>query len=212
MPGVGDEEHIVKAPEQDGSLVGDPVVKHPGQLFRQEHFPDAVMVIQRRLGRPADVEGAVHMGFAPLHDLAQLVPVFHLLERQQFHRGAGDDHAVKIPVPDLVKGLVEGQHMFLRGVFRSAPGDFQQFHLDLQGRVAQQPCQLGLRGDLGGHQIQNQQMQGADVLGDGPLLAHDENIFRLQRFGRRQISGNLDRHDELSSLIKKETAAGFLRL
>ena len=58
------------------------------------------------------------IGFAPLHDLAQLVPVVHLFKSHLLHRRPGDDHAVKFSVLQLIKGLIKGQQMFLGNIFR----------------------------------------------------------------------------------------------
>ena len=44
----------------------------------------------------ADVQGGVNVAFAPLHDLAQLVPVADLLELQVLDRRTGDDHPVEV--------------------------------------------------------------------------------------------------------------------
>ena len=59
------------------------------------------MVIESRLGTPAEVHGGCHMGLAPLHDLGQLFPVVDLLKLHQFHRCAGDDHSVEMFLLDL---------------------------------------------------------------------------------------------------------------
>ena len=95
----------------------------------------------------------MNVGLAPLHDLAQLRPVVHLLKGQVFHRRAGDDQAVKGAVLDLVKGLVEGEHVRLRGVFGDVPRRGDEFQVNLERGVAQHPGQLGLRVHLGGHEI-----------------------------------------------------------
>ena len=70
----------------------------------------------------------------------------------------------------------------------------QQFHLDLQGGVGEFPQQLGLRGDLGGHQVENEQVEGPDVLVDGPVLRHDKDILALQSFAGGERVGNFDGH------------------
>ena len=67
----------------------------------------------------------------------------------------------------------------------------QQFHLDLQGGVGELPQQLGLRGDLGGHQVENEQVEGPDVLVDGPVLRHDKDILALQSFAGGERGWNL---------------------
>ena len=194
VAGVGDPKFIVKAPKEDGPLVVGMVGVYPEQLFRQWVLLDAVVIIQSRLGSPADVEGGVYMGFAPLHDPAQLRPVVHVLKGHLFDGSPGDDHAVKFPVLQLVEGLVEGQQMFLGGVLGFVGGDHHQFQVHLQGGVAQQAAELGFGDDFGGHQIQKHDLQGTDVLGLGPSLLHDEDILILQDSGGGQVIGYLNGH------------------
>ena len=134
------------------------------------------------------------VGGGPVHDLAQLIPVVHVGEVQIFHRSPGDDHAVVIPVFDLVKGGIEGGQMFRVGVLRDMAEGVEQLHLYLQGGVGQLPQQLSLGHDLRGHQIQDQQLQRADVLVHGPVLCHDKDIFALQSGGGGQRVGNFDWH------------------
>lgn len=75
-------------------------------------------------------------------------------------------------------------------------GGVDKFQLYLQGRVAQQAGELGLGLDFGGHQVQHQNMQRPNVLGDGPGLAHDEDILAGQGPGRGEAVGDLDRHEK----------------
>ena len=63
-------EFIVKAPEQHAVLLIQMMQVHAGQLLRQHVLLNTVMVVQSGLGTPADVERAVDVGFAPLHNLA----------------------------------------------------------------------------------------------------------------------------------------------
>ena len=102
---------------------------------------------------PANMEGAIYIGLCPIHDPAKLVPVVHFLKGHLLHRRAGDDHTVVFPVLYLIKGVVELVHVTFRGVLGSMTAYLQKVHIHLQWRVAQQTQQLGLRVDLGGHQI-----------------------------------------------------------
>ena len=92
--------------------------------------------------------------------------------------------------------------MFLRGVFRLVGGKHHQFQMHLQGGIAQNPAQLGLRYDFGGHQIQQNDFQGADLLTQGSVLRHHEDVFILQDLGSRQIVWNLNWHS--IDLLKDE--------
>ena len=63
-----------------------------------------------------------------------------------------------------------------------------------RGGVAQKAEQLGLRLDLGGHQVEDGDFQGADILSHGPLVGHDEDIFGLQHLNGGQVGLNPDGH------------------
>ena len=151
-------EPIVKAPEQGGGGLEHLVVKDAGELLLQRVLGHAIVIVQAGLGPPADVQGGVNVGSGPGHDLTQLLPVVHGLEIQVFHRGAGDDQPVVIGVLDLIKGGIEGFQMAVIHVLGDVADGLQKFHLSLQGAVGKFAQQLGLRDDLGGHQVQNQQL------------------------------------------------------
>ena len=80
-----------------------------------------------------------------------------------------------------------------RGDVRCLMADrLQQGHVHLQRRVGQQPGDLGLGGDLGGHQVQDQDLQRADMLGRCPLPVHDKDVFLVQCI----VGGERFRDDE----------------
>ena len=110
------------------------------------------------------------------------------------HRRAGDDEAVEVPAAHVVEVAVEGEHMLLGGVLgHMAPGG-DELQLHLEGGIAQQAAQLGLGGDLGGHQVQKQDLQGPDVLGHGPVLGHDEDILLREGPHGGELVGDSDGH------------------
>ena len=113
MTGMGCIKLVVKAPEQNRPFVIRMVREYTEELFRQGILFDTVVIVKSRLGAPADMEGRMNIGLAPLHDLAKLIPVVHILKFQLFHRCAGNDHAVKFPVLQLIEALIKGQHMLL---------------------------------------------------------------------------------------------------
>ena len=135
------------------------------------------------------MERAVHVRPAPFHDAAQLRPVFDLLKRHLLHRCAGDDQPVEPAVAHVLERLIEFQQMLAGRVFGFVAVRVDELQLHLQRRVAEQPRQLRLCGDFGGHEIQNENLQRADVLRDGPRLVHDKNILVRQRFfaGRQAV-------------------------
>ena len=84
--------------------------------------------------------------------------------------------------------------MLAVGVLGLVADGFEQLHVDLQGGVGQLAQDLCLGDDLGGHQIENQQIQRADILVQGPVLGHDENVFPLQHAGGGQGVWDADGH------------------
>lgn len=54
--------------------------------------------------------------------------------------------------------------MLLGGVLGGVGGGVDQLQMDLQGRIAQKPAELGFRDDFGGHQVQQQNFQRPDIL------------------------------------------------
>ena len=89
----------------------------------------------------------------PIQDLAQFVPVIHLVKIHLFHRGTGDDHAVVVVVPNFGKLLIESIQVLLGGIFGGVGHGLQKIHLDLQRGIGKTPEDLGLGGDFGGHQV-----------------------------------------------------------
>ena len=75
--------------------------------------------------------------------------------------------------------------MVFRCVFGFMAFCMDQLQLDLQGRVAQKAGELGFRIDFCGHQVQKQDAQRADILGQRTGLCHDEDIFIGQHLSRR---------------------------
>ena len=73
-----------------------------------------------------------------------------------------------------------------------------QLQLHLQRRVGELAHDLRLGGDLGGHQVQDQDLQRADVLGKGALTMHDEDIFVVEGIVSRQGLGDDQRHSSYS--------------
>ena len=86
-----------------------------------------------------------------------------------------------------------------------------QLQLHLQGRIAQQTGKLGLGDDLGGHQIQQHDLQGTDVLGLRPGLGHDENILFFQGLRCGEVIGDLNGHTLASLIVDFFTASAIFQ-
>lgn len=80
-------------------------------------------------------------------------------------------------------------------------GGVQQGQLHLNGAVGQQPGQLGLGGNFGGHQVQRQNPQRADLLAFGPLAVHYKYVFLPQRRIGGQVLRDDQRHGSLTPLV-----------
>ena len=131
IAGVGSVEPVVKAPEQGGGGFEHLVVENAEELFLQGVLGHPVVVVQPRLGPPADVHGGVDVGFGPVHDPAQLFPVVHLFKVQVFHRSTGNHQTVIILVLDLIKGGVEGVQVAGVYVLGIVAHRLKQIHLNL---------------------------------------------------------------------------------
>ena len=163
------------------------MLEYPEELFGQRALGDAVVIIQRGLGAPADVEGAVHVGAAPLHYAAELGPVVDLLEGHVLHGSPGDDQTVEIAVLDVLEALVELDHVLLGRMRGLVGAGLDQLKLDLERGVRDEPHELGLGLYLGGHQVQYSDLQRSDVLGVRPQAVHDEYIL----VGKGLVSGKV---------------------
>ena len=151
MTGMGCPKLIVKAPEQNGTLVLCHMGEYTEKLFRQFLLIDSVMVIKSSLCTPANMERGMNMSLAPLHNLAKFGPVVYIFKVHQLHRCTGDHHAVKLPVFQFVKALVERKQMLLRDILWTVGTGVHQLQIDLQRGIAQKPAELRFCGDLGGH-------------------------------------------------------------
>ena len=136
----------------------------------------------------------MHVRGGPCHDAAELVPVVHVLEVQQLHGRAGDDHAVEVLILDLVECGVERVQVLFGHVLGIVRGRLQQAYLYLQGRVRQLAHDLSLGDYLRGHEVEQQHLQRTDVLMHGAVLGHDEDVLALQDVGGGQCVGNFDGH------------------
>ena len=132
VPGMGDVEYIVKATEKGRLLFDGGVGKHAEQLFIQGVLGDTIVIKQAGLGAPAHMECGVDVSFGPLHDLAELFPVIHVLKIQIFYRRASDNHTIVTVFSDLLKGGVERIQVLAVCVLRGMANGFKKVYIDLQ--------------------------------------------------------------------------------
>ena len=187
-------ERVVEAAHERGEGLHHIMAEHAEHLLRQLVLRHTVMEVDASLRTPANMEGRVHVRGRPLHDLAQLVPIVYVLEVKQLNRRAGDDHAVKMTVLDLIKRGVEGLQMLSRNVLRLVRRRFQQLNLDLQRSVGQLAQNLGLGDDFRGHEVHQQQLQGTNVLMHCAVFGHNEDVLALERRSCGQGVGDSNGH------------------
>ena len=106
----------------------------------------------------------MHIRPCPVEDLRQLIPIGDVFEIQLLDRGAGDDEAVELAVCHFFPGLVESDQVVSRGILGRVIADADQRQFHLQRRGAKQARDLRLRADLVRHQVQEADLQRADVL------------------------------------------------
>ncbi len=99
---------VVETAHQRRGGLDHAVLVHAGELGRQLVLVDTVVMVQASLRAPADVEGGMHVGGGPIHDVHQLVPIVDVREIELLDRGAGDDQPVEALVAHLVERAVAG--------------------------------------------------------------------------------------------------------
>ena len=78
---------------------------------------------------------------------------------------------------------------------RGAMADrLQKIDLNLQWRIGKLTQDLCFRFDLGGHQVQDEHAQRANILMDSAMLGHHEDILTFKHACCRQRIRNSNRH------------------
>ena len=108
--------------------------------------------------------------------------------------GAGEDHAIEEFIPDIVQMTVELFHVARRYVSGFVARRGQQRELDLQRGIAEQPGILDFRFMLLGHEVEQDDLERADVLAQGTLLPDELDALFLEFFAGGECAGNFDRH------------------
>ena len=113
FPGLRYIKDVIQPAEEGGLLFcrNSGVRVNAEQFFIPQHLGHTVVIVESCEGTPADVHGGVYMSGRPVHDPAQLVPVFHFFPWHEGQWCAGDDHAVVGLILDLVEGRIKGIQM-----------------------------------------------------------------------------------------------------
>ena len=187
-------EHVVKAAHQCVVLCFHGMREDTEHFLIERVFFDSVVMVMSRLRAPADVKRTVDVLFAPVHDFAEFVPVFHLFKFHLFDGRTCNDHTVKFLIADFIKGFIEHQKMLGGGVFGLMRCRLQKRQLHLQRRVAEQTRKLCFCDNLGRHQVQKNNAKRTDILRHGALFGHDKDLFRGKCPYGRQFVWYFDRH------------------
>ena len=134
------------------------------------------------------------MLLAPVHDLAELVPVVNVLVLQVLHGRAGDDEAVVVLVAEGVERVVELDEVVLGDVGGLVGGDAHEVAAHLQRGLGDEAQDLGLGLDLGGHEVEDRHAQGTNLLVAGHLLLKGEDALLLEDGLGGQAVGDVDGH------------------
>ncbi len=113
MPAVWRTKNVVESANQPVMGIEYPVFENAEDLVVELVFVDSVAVVQSGLTAPANMQGAVHVGPAPVHDPGHFLPVVNVLERKIFHRGARDNETVKLLLFYAVESAVKCVEIFL---------------------------------------------------------------------------------------------------
>ena len=151
-------------------------------------------MVDHRHSTPANAEGGMHIGLRPFEHFADFVPIGDIVEFQMLNRGTRNDQAVELLILHLLKRPVKLRHMrgsrVLGPVFRHA----DQRQVDLQRCRPDQPRELIFRLNFLGHQVQQPDAQGPDVLPHRLILGHDHDAFLCQDIIGGQVRWDFDRH------------------
>ncbi len=117
------------------------------------------------------------MLIGPVHYPHHLVPVIYLFEFEMFNGRTRDYQAVKLVMGNVIKSLVERVEMLSGCILRKVHAGVYQGDLHLQGCIGKEPQYLRFRRDLNWHKVEDQYLQGPDILMNRPGLLHNEYVL-----------------------------------
>ena len=138
----------------------------------------AIAGIKTSLSSPANMQSRKDMSLGPFNHLLEFLPIVHRLKRQMLYWRSCDNQAIKETMFDLIKSLVKGLHMFHLGGLWRMRSHIKKLNGQLQGRIGQMTQNLSFRHHFLGHEIEYQDIQGANILMICPVIIHDKDILR----------------------------------
>ena len=112
MPAVRHVEHVVESSEDRVQRLQRMMFEDAEHLFLERIFRHAIVVVESRLRRPADIERRGHVCACPVEYFRNLIPVAHLFEVHLLHGRPCDNHAVILLVPHEFEVRIESLHVF----------------------------------------------------------------------------------------------------
>ena len=109
--------------------------EYPEYFLVHLHLIDPIMIIDPCLSAPAQMQRRSHMGLTPFHDLLQFFPVIYFLERDLFHRRAGNNKSIELLASDLTEFLIKLIQMTGRRILRFMSGHRNKYHIHLKRRI-----------------------------------------------------------------------------
>src|SRR3989344_3920862 len=204
-----DEHFVVHAREERRLGFVMNLVKKDAELFLLVCVrPDAVLMIQLRVRRPAAENGGGHMPARPIEKLRELFPVVHIFKCAVLEVGAGNDEAVEAALFHLCDSAVKGVKVVLFRV-RFVSVEIYERGSDLERRVPEQAQKLYFSAlhYRARHEIQYSDFERSDILVFGALGRYLGDLLALQIRERRELLVD----DECHNLFFESITVSFGR-
>ena len=178
---LGHEKLFVKTAEK-GYLRSERRLREDAEhLFLQRIFGHPIVVVEPCLCCPTDVKSGRYVGVGPVEDVDNLAPILHVFKAELLYGGASDNHSVKILLAEHLKVLVEKEHVLYWRVLGCMATKPHKVDFHLQRSVGKQAYEVGFGGHLQGHEVKDDNAQGAYVLSVGPSVVHNKDVLALEK-------------------------------
>ena len=164
MSGMRCKEHIVESAYQRNLTVHHFMPEKTEHLLIKFAFFQSIVVVESCLCSPAQINGGGNMGVCPVHDLYQFLPVVYLFEFHLLYRSTCDDHSIVFVIFQFRKCLIKFIQMTHRCILRFMALYCHKGDIYLQRCVGKGTQKLKLCLLFQRHQVQNEDLNGADIL------------------------------------------------
>ena len=198
----GRRKNVGEAEEKPRLVRDQAMLEQAKKLLLALVAVDVVEEFQRRLRAPAQKETGEGILCRPLQNVGDFRPERLLLDAIFQCVDPGDDKAVELPAPNFAERAVEFADMVSRGVLRMPPlrdaahvgVRRDEGEVNLQHGVAEPEGELALRRDLIGHQVDDGDLQRADVLLLGAALVDRQRAAKRGQKGMDFLAVDDDGH------------------